>query len=165
MKKIIVIIVLALVLVVVGVFIYIKATAADVGEKAPEITATLLDGTKFELSELRGEYVVLNFWGSWCGPCRAESPDLVKLQDTYSDKMTLVSIALEKDGEDGRLVSKLDGYKWKHQIIEETSLLFLSQHARDYGVASIPSTFLISPDGVILEPRALHEISMFLSEL
>ena len=57
----------AVALVVIG-FIYLKLTAAGEGDQAPEIQAELVDGTNFKLSDLQGDYVLLNFWGSWCGP-------------------------------------------------------------------------------------------------
>ena len=67
----------------------------SVGEEeiAADFSAVRADGQPFNLSDLRGEYVLLDFWGSWCGPCRRESPALVALQD----KITIVSIAIEKD--------------------------------------------------------------------
>jgi len=146
-------------------YFYIKSTDAEIGEPAPEISATLMDGTSFKLSDLRGEYVVLNFWGSWCGPCRAESSEIIALHSEYADKMNLVTIALEKNAESGRAVSKLDGFTWKYQIIEETSLLFMSQTARDYGVTSIPAIFLLSPEGVVLKPKTIADIDLYLSKL
>jgi len=58
----------------------------DADTLAPEIDTELVDGTPFKLSDLRGEYVLLDFWGSWCPPCRKENPHLVKLHEDFSDK-------------------------------------------------------------------------------
>ncbi|MFT5860306.1 MAG: thiol-disulfide isomerase/thioredoxin [Flavobacteriaceae bacterium] len=165
MKKIGKIVVVMAILGAVGGYIYIKSTAAQIGEKAPEIRAKLIDGTLFKLSDLRGEYVVLSFWGSWCGPCRSEAPQIVALDAEYKEKMHLVTMAFEKNAESGRAVSKLGGYSWKYQIIEESSLLLLSQTARDYGVSSIPAIFLISPEGEVMKPSTIAEIDSFLSKL
>ncbi|MGB0918869.1 MAG: TlpA family protein disulfide reductase, partial [Flavobacteriales bacterium] len=63
---------------------------------APEIEAELIDGTPFKLSELRGEYVVLDFWGSWCGPCLRDIPKLMQLHAKYGDKVVFVSVAFER---------------------------------------------------------------------
>jgi len=143
----------------------IKLNAAEQGEMAPEINAKLKGGEDFVLSDLRGDYVLLNFWGSWCGPCRAEHPQLLDISNKYSNRVIIVTYGLEKTADNGVSAAKADGFLWKNQIIEESSLLLMSGVARDYGVSSIPSSFLISPRGRILEPRSLDEIEKFLSEL
>lgn len=144
-------------LVIIG-FIFLQWRAADEGEEAPEIQAELIDGSNFKLSDLRGNYVLLNFWGSWCGPCRAENPELVALHQKYGNQLKIVTIALEKDANAGKAVAKLDGFTWKNQIVEESSFVMLSSTAQKYGVTEIPSTFLISPDGILLGRKTLAEI-------
>ena len=68
-------------------------TAAATGDQAPNFKATLVDGTKFQLSDLGGHYVLLGFWGSWCGPCRRENPNLVQFYKEHKGEITIVSIA------------------------------------------------------------------------
>lgn len=150
-------------LVLIG-FIYLKWSAADEGDEAPEIQAELIDGSNFKLSELRGNYVLLNFWGSWCGPCRVENPALVELHKRMGDKLKIVTIALEKDASAGVAVSKLDGFAWKHQIVEESSFVMLSSIAQKYGVSEIPTTFLISPEGILLGKKSFEEIEKIITK-
>ncbi len=144
-------------LVIIG-FVFLQWRAADEGDQAPEIQAELVNGSNFKLSELRGDYVLLNFWGSWCGPCRTENPELVALHAKYGDELKIVTIALEKDASAGKEVAKMDGFSWKYQIVEESSLVMLSSTAQKYGVTEIPSTFLISPDGILLGRKTFGEI-------
>ncbi|PHR26345.1 MAG: hypothetical protein COA38_15040 [Fluviicola sp.] len=147
----------AVALVVIG-FIYLKLTAAGEGDQAPEIQAELVDGTNFKLSDLQGDYVLLNFWGSWCGPCRVKTPSLIALHQKYESKLKVVSVALEKNAEAGRTVAKKDGFTWKYQIVEESSFVMLSSTAQKYGVTEIPTMFLISPEGILLGKKSLAEV-------
>ena len=78
-------VVVAVVLFYGGRYIYFKPKYND-GQELPDFTATLLDGSEFALSDLRGKYVLVDFWGSWCGPCRYESPQLVELHQKYANE-------------------------------------------------------------------------------
>ncbi|MCJ8288471.1 MAG: TlpA family protein disulfide reductase [Crocinitomicaceae bacterium] len=153
----------AVALVVIG-FIYLKLTAAGEGDQAPEIQAELVDGTNFKLSDLQGDYVLLNFWGSWCGPCRVKTPSLIALHQKYESKLKVVSVALEKNAEAGRVVAKKDGFTWKYQIVEESSFVMLSSTAQKYGVTEIPTMFLISPEGILLGKKSLSEVEEILKK-
>lgn len=132
-------------------------------ELAPEIETTLIDGSAFRLSDLRGNYVVLDFWGSWCGPCLAEAPQLVDLHRKFGDEVVFVSIAFEKNDARWRQTSERLGFSWKHQIVEVTPLLLGSPIARAYGVADIPASFIITPDGKVLSGMDLHQIDAYLT--
>lgn len=140
---------IAIGLVVLG-FVYLKSKAASEGDLAPDIHTELVDGTDFKLSDLKGEYVLLSFWGSWCGPCRVKSPALIDLHRKYTSKLKIVSVALEKDAGNGVEAAKRDGFTWKYQIEEESRFVMMSSMAQDYGVTEIPTMFLISPEGVLL---------------
>lgn len=154
---------IAVALVVIG-FIYIKSKAANEGDKAPEITAELVDGTAFKLSDLKGDYVLLSFWGSWCGPCRVKSPALIDLHQKYESKLKVVSVALEKDARAGSAAAKRDGFTWKYQIVEESQFVMMSSTAQDYGVTEIPAMFLVSPEGVLLGKKSVAEIEEILNK-
>lgn len=155
---------IAAVMVVIG-FIYLKWTAADEGDPAPEIQAVLVNGRDFKLSDLQGDYVLLSFWGSWCGPCRVETPYLIDLHKRFKKKLKVVSIALEKDAESTEIVGKQIGFTWKYQIVEESSFVMMSSTAQKYGVTSIPTLFLISPEGVLLGQKTLEEVEKILEKI
>lgn len=144
---------------------YTKWSAADAGESAPDFEATLVDGTSFRLSNLRGKYVLLDFWGSWCPPCLKESPALVALHKKYPNQLTIVSIALEKNQHTWKKVTEKYGYTWKHQIVAQNRFVMLSDIARKYGVSEIPAKFLISPDGNLIGKYSCKQIDSLLATI
>lgn len=148
-----------------GFYFFVENTGAEYGEMAPDFETELVDGSPFKLSNLRGGYVLLDFWGSWCGPCRAANPKLVSLQKEYPLKITIVTVALEKSGQNWKKAAELDGFTWKHQIVEFHNLVMLSDIARAYGAAEIPQKFLISPEGMLLPKMTFEEISEVLDGL
>ncbi len=140
------------------------------GEKAKDFTAVLRSGDKFTLSDLRGKYVLLDFWGSWCGPCRKESPDLVSL---YSEmkKLTfvnaggfeIVGIAIETKKENWENAILKDGLDWYYHIGEFEK--FSSPTASLYGIREIPTKYLINPEGLIIMVNPeIKEIRRYLLE-
>ena len=126
---------------------YEKAKQTFVG-KAFDFTQEDVAGNPFKLSSLRGKYVLVDFWASWCGPCRAENPNLLKAYQELKDKnFEIVSISLdenknawlkavEKDALPWKQVSDLKG--WKNEV------------AIKYGVTAVPQNLLINPEGVIV---------------
>ncbi len=123
------------------------------GESAPEFQATLPDGKGFRLSALRNKYVLLHFWGSWCGPCRVENPQLVALYKKYKgDKFDIVSVAIEKDASRWQRALTQDGLTWPYQMMEITPSLrfFDAPIANQFGVKKLPSLFLLRPGGAII---------------
>lgn len=139
--------------------------ASGKGDDAPNFKSKLIDGSPFELEKLEGGYVLLNFWGSWCSPCRKENPTLVRLNDKYKGKLTVVSIALEKNGDNWKNITEEQGISWKHQIVEETQFVMMSSIAKLYGVSSIPSKFLIDPDGRIMDVAEFSAIETTLDKI
>ncbi|MEJ6777459.1 MAG: TlpA disulfide reductase family protein [Crocinitomicaceae bacterium] len=165
MKKALLYIPIFFLIIYVGFFAYIKISFARPGEIAPDFEAKLIDGTHFKLSHLRGKYVLLDFWGSWCQPCRADNPSLVRLYSRHSDKLYIVTFALEKNEPAGVIVAKKDGFTWKHQIVEQSNLVLLSETARKYGVTSIPTKHLISPEGKMLGQMSFEQIDSLMLSL
>jgi thiol-disulfide isomerase/thioredoxin len=139
-----------------------SACVPSADDSAPEITGQLIDGTPFQLSELRGEYVVLDFWGSWCGPCLADIPKLMALHEKYGDQVTFVSIAFEKNDKRWRQVSEKAGFSWKHQLVEQAPVLLASSIARDYGVADIPAKFIVTPEGKLILGMNFEQMDTYL---
>jgi thiol-disulfide isomerase/thioredoxin len=152
------------------VYYFYKQPKYDSGELASDFTTTRLDGQSFKLSELRGKYVLLDFWGSWCGPCRRENPELVALyRDTRNmhyksaGGFEIVSIAIETKRESWEKAIQSDGLSWIYQIGEFER--FKSPIATLYGVKEIPTKYFISPEGRILmvNPK-LSEVKSYLEE-
>ncbi|MBP6828579.1 MAG: TlpA family protein disulfide reductase [Saprospiraceae bacterium] len=136
------------------------AQAIKVGTQAPEISLPGPDGKNRSLSNLKGKIVLLDFWASWCGPCRRENPHVVEVYKKYKDKgFDVFSVSLDKqDGKDKWMDAiKKDGLIWDNHV---SDLQFWnSAPAGVYGVRSIPQTFLIGRDGKIIavNPRETLE--------
>jgi thiol-disulfide isomerase/thioredoxin len=138
--------------ILVGRYIYFLPRYSG-GESAPDFEAVLQDGKAFRLSDLRGKYVVLHFWGSWCGPCRRENPQLVVFNQKFgSEKVSMVSVAIEKDGTRWENALKQDDLNWPLQFMETTPSLrfFDSPIANLFGVKKLPTLFLLDPAGEIV---------------
>ncbi len=170
MGKFIRIVFLILVLVYAGVRLFFYFNTVSGGEIAPEIKATLIDGRSFQLSSLKGDYVLLDFWGSWCGPCRGDAPKLVTLNNKYSNasfkdanKFHTVSIALEKRGEAWKKFATAAGFNWQYQIVEKHRAVMMSPFAQAYGVTDIPAKFLVLPNGTIHPAKTFQEMDSYLS--
>ena len=151
-----------LIILVIGLFIgryfYMKPKFVN-GEKAPTFSATLPNGQAFELNQLEGSYILLDFWGSWCGPCRKESPELVSLYQKYNGRnfsdandFEIVSVGIERSDRSWANAIQVLGMKWPYQILDlSTSMKFFNGPvASQYGVKEVPTKFLLSPDGVII---------------
>ena len=154
------------ILVLFGLFyMYTKISAADEGDIAPDFEATLIDGSDFKLSNLQGNYVLLDFWGSWCPPCLKESPELVALHKKHAKRLTIVSIALEKNPNTWKKAVAKYGYTWKNQIVHQNKFVMLSEIARKYGVSEIPAKFLISPEGRLMGQYSFEQMNQVLSNI
>lgn len=150
----------ALVLFLLGIPIYyyiLRSPSSTQGKVAPDFTSKLITGEEFKLSHLRGEYVLLDFWGSWCPPCRRDNPNLVKLYNEFNgkpfqdgDNFNIVTVALEKNNRRWEKAAKKDGFSWKHQIVTEAKIVLMSPIAQKYAVKDIPAKFLIDPSGNIV---------------
>ncbi len=124
----------------------ISATA--IGKTVPEInTLNTYDGKRFDLTSLRGKYVVIDFWGTWCGPCIAGMPKMKVYLDQYKDKLEIVGIAQESDNGSRwkKFIFDKPQYAW-HQILNTKENDFVLQ----FNVAGFPTKFIIDPNGKIL---------------
>ena len=98
---------------------------------------------------MRGKVVLIDFWASWCGPCRRENPNVVKLYEKYKDKgFEIFSISLDKDKTAWIKAIKDDNLKWTNHVSDLK--YWSSEAAKLYGVSSIPSTVLIDKEGRVI---------------
>lgn len=140
--------ILAVIFVGIGVALYngfIKdKTVVQAGEEAPNFVLPTLQGDKVQLSELRGTGVVLNFWGSWCEPCKDEMPDLEKSYQTFKDQgVTVIGVNIGET--DVAIKSFQDRYKINFPIAMDQR----KEITQLYGIGPIPTTYFIDKNGIV----------------
>ncbi|MBK9109295.1 MAG: TlpA family protein disulfide reductase [Saprospiraceae bacterium] len=151
------------------IYYFFFKTMMVLGQQAPDIQAIGRDKQIIKLEQFRGKYLLLEFWGSWCGPCRKENPILVMMYEKYKTSqfkvasgIEFLSIALEKDKDDAEKAILKDNLNWPHHIIEDK--LLESPTAIAYSIKSIPAKFLIGPDlRIILSDPTIAELDAFLA--
>jgi peroxiredoxin len=119
-----------------------------VGSNAMDFTQNDVNGNPIALSSFKGKYVLVDFWASWCRPCRAENPNVVKAYNKFKDKnFTILSVSLDQDKDSWTKAIEKDGLKWNHV----SDLKYWSNAvAVQYHIQSIPQNFLIDPNGKIV---------------
>ena len=119
-----------------------------IGGVAPEINLAQPEGGNLSLSSLRGKYVLIDFWASWCGPCRKENPNNVAMYNKYKDKgFEIYGVSLDQDPLRWKKAIEADGLTWKHVSDLKG---WSSSAGQTYNVKSIPATFLLDPAGKII---------------
>lgn len=123
-----------------------QAGPLSLGDKAPSFEAPLLDGSgTFALEDLQGKPALINFWASWCVPCRDEAPILKAAHERYGDEVAFLGVNI-KDARDEALAFDEEFGLEYPDVRDEGSVLF-----RDYGLTGQPETFLLDADGNIVQ--------------
>jgi len=135
--------------------IKLQRMISEMGAKAQEIALPSPKGDTIRLSSIKGKYVLVDFWASWCSPCREENPNLVKLYKKYKSKgFEIFQVSLDKTKESWVKAIKDDGLTWLHV----SDLKYWdSPIAKVYNVESIPSSFLLDKDGTIMSKNLRGE--------
>lgn len=134
------------------------------GALAPEIKLPTPEGQELALSSLRGKVVMIDFWASWCGPCRKENPAVKQIYDKYKDKgFEIYAVSLDNNKDQWKAAIAKDGLTWKH--VSDLGG-WKSSAAQLYSVHSIPQTFLLDEEGRIIKTGLRsHDLEPMLNQL
>jgi peroxiredoxin len=119
-----------------------------VGDKAPDFSAKTPTGTDLSLNESLGKVTIIDFWASWCGPCRKENPKVVALYNQYHDKgLNIIGVSLDKEDSKWKEAIEKDQLTWNHV----SNLMFWQDPiAQEYEVRAIPATFILDENGIVV---------------
>jgi cytochrome c biogenesis protein CcmG/thiol:disulfide interchange protein DsbE len=130
-------------------------------DAAPDFKLKDFSGKEFSLADSRGKVVLLNFWATWCGPCRAEIPTLVKLQERYKDQLQIIGLVVDEDEEDPvRQVVKAEGINYP------VAMAPTDVRTKYGGITALPSVFVIDREGRVVQKHvglfnpALYEMEV-----
>ena len=115
-------------------------------DAAPEFKLTSLDGKPVTLGDSRGKVILLNFWATWCGPCRAEIPDLVELQSKYKDRLQILGLVVDDDDQDA-----IKEFAEKFGINYPVAIATNDIRMQYGGIAALPTSFMLDAEGRIVQ--------------
>lgn len=125
-------------------------SALNIGKEAPDFSAPTPDGNQLALSDIRGKVTIIDFWASWCGPCRKENPNVVKVYQKYHDKgLEIINVSLDRPGHKDRWIKAIkdDNLTWHHV---SNLNYFNDPIAKLYNINAIPATYILDASGKIV---------------
>jgi cytochrome c biogenesis protein CcmG/thiol:disulfide interchange protein DsbE len=135
------------------------------GELVPPVTGSTLDGGSFDIDDIRGQWVAVNFFASWCGPCRQEHPELVEFAERHAGPgdASVVSIAFDDREDDARAFFEELGGDWPVLVTDTAGT------GVDFGVTGVPETYLVAPNGTVVakwaEPVTADALDAVIAQL
>lgn len=136
------------------------------GQPAPDFNLATRDGSRLSLSDLRGKYVLLDFWASWCGPCRASFPEMKQIYAKYKDKgFEILGVTNDSNQENWLKALEQDQLPWKQVIDEFPIHRKPAQVATLYAIPHLPTLVLVDPEGIIVgQAKDKHQLVEWLEE-
>ena len=163
-----IVIVIFLALAFLGFQFYMKKQKFVNGTKAPDFTAKFTTGESFKLSDQKGKYVLIDFWGTWCPSCKAELPVLKKVAEDFKNskfdnasELMVVGIALEKNPSGFNDFIDKNDLHWMEHIVDYMGEGSISN---EYGIKSVPTKYLINPKGQVMAYGSLSVIRKILGK-
>ena len=137
---------------------------AELEQKPFELKYTAVDGTKVDLAQMRGKAVLIDFWATWCPPCVAEMPDVVKAYQKYHGQgLEIVGVSLDQDKDEMLAFTKKNGMPWPQYFDGEG--LESNAISRSFGIDSIPTMWLIDKKGMLVNSEAGQDLDANIEKL